>query len=136
MEEKRRMLVEMPIKVHSYDVDYMQIVNNTVYVKWFEDLRMAMLDQYFPLPEMMKENNTPILAETHVKYQRSVTLESKPMGRVWLSELGASKWVAQFEIVEGDVIYCTGSQVGYYFNLDRHRPVRFPESFVNIYNSL
>jgi acyl-CoA thioester hydrolase len=136
MEEKRRMLVEMPIKVHSYDVDYMQIVNNTVYVKWFEDLRMAMLDQYFPLTEMMKENNTPILAETYVKYQRSVTLESKPMGRVWLSELGASKWVAQFEIVEGDVIYCTGSQVGYYFNLDRHRPVRVPESFVNIYNSL
>lgn len=65
MEEKRRMLVEMPVKVHSYDVDYMQIVNNTVYVKWFEDLRMAMLDQYFPLTEMMKENNTPILAETY-----------------------------------------------------------------------
>lgn len=136
MEEKRRMLVEMPIKVHSYDMDYMQIVNNTVYVKWFEDLRMAMLDQYFPLTEMMKENNTPILAETHVKYQRSVTLDSKPIGRVWLSELGASKWVAQFEIVEGDVVYCTGSQMGYYFNLDRHRPVRFPESFVNLYHSL
>ncbi len=136
MEEKRRMLVEMPIKVHSYDVDYMQIVNNTVYVKWFEDLRMALLDQFFPLTEMMKENNTPILAETHVKYQRSVTLDSKPIGRVWLSDLGASKWVAQFEIVEGDIIYCTGSQVGYYFNLDRHRPVRFPEGFVNYYNSL
>ena len=37
----------MPIKVHSYDVDYMRIVNNTVYVKWFEDLRMAMLDKCF-----------------------------------------------------------------------------------------
>lgn len=107
MEEKRRMFVEMPIKVHSYDVDYMQIVNNT-----------------------------PILAETHVKYQRSVTLDSKPVGRVWLSELGASKWTAQFEIVEGETVYCTGSQVGYYFNLDHHRPVRFPESFVNYYNSL
>ena len=136
MEEKRRMLVEMPIKVHSYDVDYMQIVNNTVYVKWFEDLRMALLDVHFPLTEMMKAGNTPILAETHVKYLRSVTLESRPTGRVWLSELGASKWVAQFEIAEGEAIYCTGHQVGYYFNMEQHRPVRFPADFLQRYNAL
>ena len=116
----------MPIKVHSYDVDYMRIVNNTVYVKWFEDLRMAMLDKFFPLTEMMKENYTPILAETHVKYQRSVTLDSKPIGRVWLSELGASKWVAQFEIVEGDVIYCTGSQVGSRYRIKKNRYPNLP----------
>ena len=116
----------MPIKVHSYDVDYMQIVNNTVYVKWFEDLRMAMLDKFFPLTEMMKENYTPILAETHVKYQRSVTLDSKPIGRVWLSGLGASKWVAQFEIVEGDVIYCTGSQVGSRNRIKKNRYPNLP----------
>lgn len=136
MENKRRMLVEMPIKVHSYDVDYMQIVNNTVYVKWFEDLRLALLDEFFPLTEMMKGNNTPILAETHVKYQRPVKLDSKPVGRVWLSELDSIRWVAQFEIVEEETVYCTGSQVGYYFNLERNRLTRFPEDFVNNFNSL
>lgn len=35
---KRKMYVEKPIRVMSYDTDYMQIVNNTVYGRWFEDL--------------------------------------------------------------------------------------------------
>lgn len=126
----------MPIPVHTYDVDYMQIVSNTVYPKWFEDLRMAMLDKHFPLNEMMKEHNTPILAETHIKYMHPISLESKPVGRVWLSKLHASRWEVQLEIVEEDRVYCTGSQTGYYFNLDSRRPVRFPESLVEYYNSL
>lgn len=60
-DNKRKMLVERNIEVHTYDVDFMQIVNNTVYVKWFEDLRMAMMDEYLPLTETMKDGNSPIL---------------------------------------------------------------------------
>ena len=45
----RKMYIEQAIQVKTYDTDYMQIVSNTVYVTWFEDLRMAILDQYFPL---------------------------------------------------------------------------------------
>ncbi len=134
--EKRRMCIEQSIKVRTYDVDYMQIVNNTVYIKWFEDLRMAILDQYFPLEEMLADNNSPILSETHIQYLNSVTLKSKPIGKAWISELDRSKWVANFVIYEGEMIYAQGSQIGYYFSLDRHRPVRFPESFLSYYQSL
>ena len=123
----------MPLVVHSYDVDFMQIVNNTVYVRWFEDLRMAMLEKYFPLNRMLEDNNTPVLSETHVKYLRPVTLSSKPVGRVWISEAGKSKWTASFEIVEDDTVYCTGSQTGYYFNLENKRPTRFPDEFLRMF---
>lgn len=84
---KRKMLIEMPIPVHSYDVDYMQIVNNTVYVKWFENLRMAILDKYFPLAEMMKFHNMLILSETIVEYKRSIGPYDKPTGVAWIDEL-------------------------------------------------
>ncbi len=53
------MYIEQSIKVKSYYTDYMQIVNNTFYVKWFKDLRIAILNKYFPLEEMLKENNSP-----------------------------------------------------------------------------
>lgn len=136
MENKKRMYVEEPIKIRSYDTDYMKIVSNTVYVKWFEDLRSAILDVYFPLEEMLKENNTPILAETHIKYLRPLTLANKPIGKAWIEELGTSKWVARFEIEENGVMYCEGMQVGYYFNMDRNRPVRFPSSLIEEFEAM
>ena len=58
---KRKMLIEIPIPVHSYDVDYMQIVDNTVYANGSNG--MAILDKYRSR-EMMKSHNTPILSET------------------------------------------------------------------------
>lgn len=131
-----KMYIEQPIAVRTYDVDYMQIVNNTVYIKWFEDLRMAILDQYFPLEEMLAENNSPILSETHIKYLHPVTIGSKPIGKAWISEIDRSKWVANFVICEGDKVFAEGSQVGYYFNMDRNRPVRFPATFLSYYASL
>lgn|SRR5574344_206177 len=130
---KRKMLIEMPIPVHSYDVDYMQIVNNTVYVKWFENLRMAILDKYFPLAEMMKSHNTPILSETIVEYKRSIGLYDKPAGVAWIDELERSRWVARFEISVGGVLYCTGKQTGCYFSLDTRRPTRFPPELLESY---
>ncbi|MDC7222643.1 MAG: thioesterase family protein [Spirochaetales bacterium] len=134
--DKRKMYVEQPIKVKSYDVDFMQIVSNTVYVKYFEDLRMAILDEYFPLDDMMAQNNAPILAETTVKYKRPLTLKSRPTGRAWVEELDKSRWKARFEIVEEGKIHCEGHQIGYYFNMDSNRPVRFPEDFLEYYDNL
>ncbi len=132
----RKMYIEQAIQVKTYDTDYMQIVSNTVYVKWFEDLRMAILDRYFPLEEMMKAGNTPILAETYIKYIRPVTLKNKLTGKAWISEIDRSKWVAGFEIEEHGIIYCEGRQTGYYYNIETKRPVRFPADFLAYYHTL
>lgn len=134
--QNKKMCVELPIKVKSYDTDYMKIVSNTVYVKWFEDLRMEILDRYFPLNDMLKENKTPILAETHIKYKRPITLQNNPIGKAWVSELGKSKWVINLEIWDDDVLYCEGEQMGYYFDMTTNRPARFDEKFLEYYNSL
>lgn len=136
MPEKRKMLVEKHIKVMSYDTDFMKIVNNTVYVKWFEDLRMLILDNYFPFEDMLKENQSPILSETVIQYKRPITLHSKPVAKAWIESIDRSKWVARFEIVENDVIYCFGKQEGYYFDLIKMRPTRFPKDFIDKFNNM
>jgi len=132
----KKMYVELPIKIKSYDTDYMKIVSNTVYVKWFEDLRTEILDKYFPLNEMLKENKTPILSETHIKFIRPLTLQNNPIGKAWISELGKSKWVVNLEITEDNVLYCEGQQAGYYFDMATNKPTRFNQEFIDYYNSL
>lgn len=136
MECNKKFYLEAPVKVHTYDTDYMGIVSNTVYPRYFEDLRNAILDKYFPLEDMMKEHNTPILSETHIKYIRPLTLETSPTGKVNITLVGASRWEADIEISDENRVYCTGHQVGYYFNLDSNRPVRFPKDFLEYYESL
>lgn len=133
LNDDKVMIVEMPIPVHGYDVDFMGIVNNTVYVKWLEDLRMAILDKYFPLQEMLKDGNSPILAETKVQYKYPVTFDSHLTGRckIWLT--GRSRWVAE-HVIEGDgKVYATAQQTGYYFNIERRRPVAFPDAMLEKY---
>lgn len=134
--EKTKMYIEEPIRISTYDLDYMSIVNNTAYTKYLEDLRMSLLNKYFPLREMMAQHNTPIIAETHIYYKHPISLNSNPVGRARISALGKSKWECEYEIVEGDKVYCTALQVCYYFNLDTNRPTRFPQEFIELYNNM
>lgn len=131
--EERKMYVMQPIVVRSYDVDYMQIVNNTVYVKWLEDLRMAILDKYFPLVKMLENHESPILAETFIQYRHPVTIGCKPTGQCWIWLTGKGRWRAEFIISEGDKVFATAWQTGYYFNIEKHRPVAFPDEMINKY---
>lgn len=129
----RKMYVERPIIVRSYDVDYMQIVNNTVYIKWLEDLRMAILDKYYPLSDMLARRESPILAETNIQYKSPIGIDSHPYGRCWIWLTRKGRWRAEFVISEGDKTYATAWQTGYYFNLDHNRPVAFPQELVDSY---
>ena len=136
MESEKKFYLEMPVKVHTYDTDYMGIVSNTVHPKYLEDLRNAVLDKYFPLEEMLREHNTPILSETHIFYKYPLTLQSNPIGRINITLVGAGRWEAEIEIAVEKRIYCTARQAGYYFNMDSHRPVRFPKEFLDYYATL
>lgn len=128
--DERKMTVETPLQIHAYDIDFMGIVNNTVYVKWLEDMRMAILDKYFPLADMLRDGNSPILAETCVKYLHPVTLESHLTGRCTIWMTGRSRWVAEHTIEGDGKTYATARQTGYYFNVERRRPVAFPDALL------
>ena len=133
---KKKMYVEVPIKVQAYDTDYMQIVNNTVYARWFEDMRFAILEKYFPLKEMAKEGKSPIVSEMTIKFIKPLTIQNSPVGKAWISELGKCKWVVNSEIWDGDTLYCSSQQTGCYIDLTTKRPTRFNQEFLDCYNSL
>lgn len=131
--EYRPLLVEKPIEIHGYDIDVLGIVSNLVYIRWFEDLRGHLLDVYYPIQDLLKENLSPVLAETHAEYKYPLTIFDKVVGRVWISNLTRSRWTCSFEIASPERIHCLGQQSGYFFNVERKRPAAVPEKLQELY---
>jgi len=125
------MIVEMPLQVNGYDIDVMGIVSNIVYIRWFEDLRFKFLDTYFPFEKIISHNQSPILATTEASYKYPLTIYDKPFGRVWVIGMSRAKWKMEFEIVTENKIHCTGRQSGYFFDLNKNKPIAIPSELIN-----
>lgn len=132
--EHKKMLIEKEIKINGYDIDVMGIVSNIVYIRWFEDLRMAFLDKYYPYDEMFKQKISPILIETESLYKNYLTIVDKPIGRCWVTYLDEKKWEMEFEIVTGEIKHCTGKQSGLFYNLETKITALVPQRLANQYS--
>ena len=126
----RALAVEVPFRVNGYDVDFQGVVHNVVYVRWFEDLRMRLLDEHLPLAGQVAAGFAPMLTETRVAYRRPIRMADRPVGRLWLTEAGRARWSVGIEIVVGDAVAATGAQSGVFVDLATLRPVRVPAVFV------
>lgn len=127
------MLLEKSIKINGYDIDVMGIVSNIVYVRWFEDLRFHFLDTYWPYEELLRENQSPVLAKTEIEYKYPLTINDTPVGRIWVAEFTRGRWSMEFEITNQGKLICTGRQSGYVVNLSSKKPVPIPPGLRNKY---
>lgn len=135
MSPKEPLLLTKAILVRSYDIDVLGIVSNIVYIRWFEDLRTDFLEVHYPYQEMLQENISPVLKETHIDYQYPVTIQDEILGKVWLSNVTKSKWECSFEFFNDSRVFATGQQMGYFIDVQRKRPVRVPEKFKLLWNT-
>jgi acyl-CoA thioester hydrolase len=133
--EQRTLQVELPLVVRAYDVDALGIVSNIVYVRWFEDLRMAFLDLYMPMRDMFAEGFSPVLAHTDIRYRRPVTFNDQLLGRAWVEELGRARWRMGLEICLGETVCCSGTQEGLFVDIVNKRPVPVPEKLVRAFEA-
>src|SRR6266481_5688666 len=65
---------EQPLPIRTYDIDFAGIVSNIVFIRWLEDLRLALLDQAYPLTRALAEDVAPILLATRINYRRPMTI--------------------------------------------------------------
>ena len=66
--------VELAFNVGTYDIDFAGIVSNIVYLRWLEDLRLAMLEAHLPLEDQLAAGTTPVLLSTEIEYLRAIRL--------------------------------------------------------------
>jgi acyl-CoA thioester hydrolase len=104
--------IALPLPVRTYDIDFAGIVSNIVYVRWFEDMRLAMLDNSFPLAEQLQQGFAPVVLQTKIDYKQSIVLGDRPIG---------------------DKISAIGQQMGIFLNLETKKPIKIPERMKQSY---
>jgi acyl-CoA thioester hydrolase len=122
----RPFLVERDFRPMGYDIDYAGVVSNIVYIRWLEDLRMAILDDHLPLDGLLKEGLSPALIGTRIDYIRALRLFDRPVGRMWMGEIGPLRWRVEAEIVLDGEIAARAEQTGVFIDVAKLRPVRIP----------
>ncbi|MBI2435504.1 MAG: acyl-CoA thioesterase [Candidatus Hydrogenedentes bacterium] len=129
----RPLLVTLPLKVQTYDIDFAHHVNNAVYIRWLEDLRMEVLRQYCPLRGLMADGVVPILASTNIVYKKSIELFDEPVGSMWCVQMGRATLTLHSEICIGEEVCATATQRGIMLYIGTTRPARIPKSLVQQY---
>lgn len=133
MNDSRPFLVQLPIQVKTYDIDFAQIVHNAVYIRWLEDLRTAMLAAHYAIEQMLADGLTPILTKTEIEYRRPVRFGDAVLGQMWVADLGRTRWTVQSELCVGEQIAAVSRQTGYFAELSNGRPVRVPAQLLAIW---
>jgi acyl-CoA thioester hydrolase len=125
--------VVLHFPVRTYDIDFAGVVSNIVYIRWLEDLRLAILEKYYPLERFLETGVAPTLVETHIRYIRQVTIHDKPVGRMWISMMRKLKFGFHGEIsVDGETVVIA-DQVGCLLKMSDQKPVVMPDELVNSY---
>ncbi len=119
--DKKKYILEVPIEVKSYDIDVAQHVNNIVYIRWMEDLRLKWLKNFLPFDQLMSENIFPILRSTNIEFKREIKIFDKPIGKIWIADLRRSIFTINFEFINNGKIAAFGTQRGVLYNTKTKR---------------
>lgn len=122
--------VELPLRVKTYDIDFVGHVNNIVYIRWLEDLRLKLLDAYYPLETLLAEGVAPVVVTTNIYYRQAIFLEDRLVkGSMWIENLERATFHLAAEFHVGHDRRATATQRGTFLNRQTSRPVRVPQGF-------
>lgn len=120
--------VELAFPPRTYDIDFAGIVNNAVYIRWLEDLRLALMAGIYPIDRALREDVAPILLSTNIAYEKPVTIEDPLIGRMWVPRMERVKWHVAAEFSVGDTVHARAEQIGLFIKLSTRRPIAPPAS--------
>jgi acyl-CoA thioester hydrolase len=128
MTQPRPFLTELKIRVKTYDVDFIGHVNNAVYIRWLEDLRLELLDRHYPIEKMALDNISPIIINTSIHYKQGIILADKFVtARMWMHSLDKAAFHLSAEFLINDQIRCTATQRGAFINTQKMKIIRIPD---------
>jgi acyl-CoA thioester hydrolase len=120
-------IVERAIEIKTYDIDFAGIVGNIVYVRWLEDLRLAMMAEVYPLARAVADDVAPVLLETWIGYERPLRLQDQVVGRIWAIGMTGARWRIGAEFRVGRTVHARAEQTGLFIRLSTRKPVPPPK---------
>lgn len=110
MTENNLFSAEINFNVKPYDIDAAGHVNNAVYFKWLEDLRVKLFENFLPVNELLKRNQYLVVTSANIKYKRQISLEDKPSGTMRLERIDRIIWVLKAEFTVNNFIASAAEQ--------------------------
>ena len=98
------------IDVKPYDIDAAGHVNNTVYVRWLEDLRIRLFENFLPINELLKQNQHLVVTSTTINYKRQISLNDNPVASMQLIRFDRVIWVLHAEFKVNDSLAAFAEQ--------------------------
>jgi acyl-CoA thioester hydrolase len=124
----------LDIRVGTYEIDYAGHVSNQVYLRWCEDLRLQLLEEHFPLQDLMADGFMPVLISSEVRYHKPIKLFDKPTGYMWLEKLGAATMEFCGEFKVGETLATSVKHTGVFVSTKTMKPTRMPAKIVTKHN--
>jgi acyl-CoA thioester hydrolase len=118
---------EQTLPIRTYDIDFAGIVSNIAFVRWLEDLRLALMEESYPLREALAEDVAPILLSTAIRYRRPVTITDTLLGRMRVKGLGRVRWRLAAQFTVAGIVHAEAEQEGLFMRLSTRRPIAIPE---------
>lgn len=123
----RALLTELTFQIHPYDVDQGAVVNNTVHVRWLEDLRCALIGRHHSVEQQLSEHVAAAVIETRVEYRRALRLTDVPVGRMWVAGFDRRRLFLEAEIATEEGVAVRAEQTAMFVRLEGLRPTAMPE---------
>jgi len=124
--EVRRLFVERAFIAKTYDIDFAGHVSNITYVRWLEDLRLAILDEFFPLQQQMEQGYGPVLLRTEIDYKSAIRLFEPVVGQMWATGAGVTRMGLEAVFTVGERVCARAHHVSAMISLSDGRPIRLP----------
>jgi len=90
-------VIEIPVAWG--EMDAFQHVNNIVYLRYFESVRIAYFEQLGFMEVMERTGIGPILSETRCRYRKSLTYPDTVFVGARVSEIGQDRFAMQYCVV-------------------------------------
>jgi acyl-CoA thioester hydrolase len=116
--------------VKPYDIDITGFVSQMILMRWIEDLRLDLFQQYFSLEQQLELGISPLIGKTRLEYHKPIKLFDLIEGRMWFSDMGSVKWIVKTELIVDDKIAATAKQTGCFIHVSSHRLVAIPDNLV------
>lgn len=133
IQQSRPLMIEMDIKVRTYDIDSAGHVSNIHYLYWMEDMRLEVMERYFPMKPLLEQGYQPVITATHIEYKRAVKLFDKPKGYMWIKEVGKVSYTFEGQIFVGETLATHAIHTGVFVDPVSGRPRKLPTEFVQAF---
>ena len=121
--------VSQTIIAQTYDIDFAGYMSNIAYLRWCEDLRMALLATRLPLRDALKRGMFPVVAETIIRYRSPIKLHDEIVCSSSLTAIEGKFFTLQttFERDGAEPAVC--AQKLCFVNADNGRSIPLPPEF-------